>query len=229
MVTDDETGEDGSGKASRGKLSDALAELRAWQEKQTSRERHGAGELVRQSGVLQQATGCLLSDGTQADASSLTWQEDVADPDRVWSRPVTPGGMLRRRGRLQVEQGVALRFIDEIEADIPAVSPSADLPADLERDMAMSVRFRTLVERSELFAGLLYDALCNTLWVHRETGQQWDIGWRGAGGAVARLRGGGDYLDWYCSGREAQVDEQVLAELRLLGWELLEADGSVFD
>ena len=34
---------------------------------------------------------------------------------------------------------------------------------------------------------------------------------------------------WYCSGREAQVDEQVLAELRLLGWELLEADGSVFD
>jgi len=229
MAIDDETAEDDSGNTGWRTLSDAFAAPWAWQKEQTSRERHGAGELVRQSGVPQQATGCLLADGTQTDASCLTWQEDIADPDRVWNRPVTPGGMLRRRGHLQVEQGVALHFIDEVEADIPPMALPADTPADLERDMATSVRFGALVERSELFARLLYDALCNTLWVHRQTGQQWRLSWRGAGGVIARLRGTGDYMDWYCSGRKAEVDEQVLAELLVLGWKLLEADDPGFD
>jgi hypothetical protein len=36
------------------------------------------------------------------------------------------------------------------------------------------------------------------------------------------LRGEGDYMDWYCSMGEGLVDEQVLAEVSLLGWELAE-------
>ena len=38
----------------------------------------------------------------------------------------------------------------------------------------------------------------------------------------AMLRGQGDYMDWSCSTGEGLVDEQVLAEMRTLGWESAE-------
>jgi len=50
------------------------------------------------------------------------------------------------------------------------------------------------------------------------------MSWRWAGGLVARLRGEGDYADWYCAGGEGTVDEVVLAELQLLGWNLAATD-----
>jgi hypothetical protein len=40
------------------------------------------------------------------------------------------------------------------------------------------------------------------------------------------LRCEGDYMDWYCSMGEGFVDEQVLAELNALGWELSETHAS---
>ena len=222
MATEEETAEEG-GETGPRKLSDALAELWASQERSISRERHGDGELVRRDGIPNRASGCLLPDGSRTDALCLTGEQYLSDQDRVWNRPVTPDGPLRRRGRLWIEPGVALHFLDEAEADIPEATLSEAIPPDLERDMAMSARIPALVHGSELFARLLYAALCNTVWMHGATGQQWRISWRGAGSVVARLRGNGDYLDWYCGGEEATVDEQVLAELRALGWELLEA------
>lgn len=90
----------------------------------------------------------------------------------------------------------------------------------MERDMLASDRIRELVQAgSELFAGLLYAALCNTEWRHMATGQTWSEGWRSAGGTVASLRGEGSYMDWYGSGDEGFLDEQVLGELRLIGWQ----------
>ena len=65
-------------------------------------------------------------------------------------------------------------------------------------------------------------ALCNTDWRHVLTGARWQCSWRHAGAIVAMLRGEGDHMDWYCSMGEGLVDEQVLAELSLLGWELAE-------
>jgi len=87
----------------------------------------------------------------------------------------------------------------------------------------LSPRIRCLV-RSELFATLLYGALCNTVWRHKATGTPWRCSWRHAGGVVAGLRCSGDYLDWYCSKGEGLVDVQVLAEFSVLGWELAEAE-----
>ena len=59
------------------------------------------------------------------------------------------------------------------------------------------------------------------IWVHETTGQPWSVSWRGAGGVVSRLRGEGCYADWYCGGHEGTVDEQVLAKLKSMGWQLL--------
>ncbi len=200
-----------------------LDTLAASRERRTSRERHGNGELVRLDGIQYEASGCLLPDGTVTSAQCLTRRAHLADDDWVWSRPVTPGKALRRRGRLRIEPE-ALRFVDEIGADAPRLAAGEVPLADLERDLAMSARMRGLVGDSDLFAQLLYAALCGTVWRHEDTGRHRRVGWRSAGAVVAGLRGGGDYMDWYCSGNEVTVDEQVLAEVRRLGWDLLQAD-----
>ena len=202
-------------------LAEALAELAARQEQRTSRERHGEGELIKYSGVPTHALGCLLPDGGLTAATCLTRHDELADEDRVWTRPVVPGSPRRRRGRLRVEPGVALHFHDEGEADIPR-APRRTV-ADLAGDMAMSERMRTLVRDSDLFAALLYAALCNRIWIHEATGQEWSVSWRSAGSVVAHLRGSGDYLDWYCGGEEGKLDEQAVAELQALGWSPVEA------
>ncbi len=113
------------------------------QEQRTSRERHGDGELIRLDGIPHEASGCLLPNGTVTSARCLTRQAGLADDDLVWSRPVTPGEPLRRRGRLRIEPE-ALRFADEIGADAPRLAAGEAPPADLERDLAMSARMRAL-------------------------------------------------------------------------------------
>lgn len=204
-------------------LKDVLAELDKDREARTRRERHGRGELTLLDGVPVSATGCTLSDGSLTDAECLV--PHIAVPDetcRVWTRRLS-GSALRRRGRLTVVCGKALLFVDEPDADLVPTSaePDAGQP-DLERDLGLSPRIRSLV-RSELFATLLYGALCNTIWRHKATDTPWHCSWRHAGRVVAGLRCQGDYLDWYCSMGEGLVDEQVLAEIGALGWELAEA------
>ena len=196
-----------------------ILEVLALQESRISRETHGIGELVRSSGTPRSASGCLLPDGTQIAAECLTLEDELADEGRVWSRGISPGSPLRRRGRLRIDDGVGLFFIEDAEADAPA--RDAVEPADMERDMGASVPFRSLVARSDLFARLLYAAMCNIIWVHETTGQPWSVSWRGAGGVVSRLRGEGCYADWYCGGHEGTVDGQVLAKLKSMGWQLL--------
>lgn len=76
-----------------------------------------------------------------------------------------------------------------------------------------------------MFAQLLYAALCNTEWRRGATGEAWSCSWRMAGDVVAHLRGAGSYLDWHCSGGEGLVDEDVLAAIEGLGWELVREAG----
>jgi hypothetical protein len=115
-------------------------------------------------------------------------------------------------------------FVDQPNADF-AVSAAEGAPAgpDLESDLGTSPRIRELV-RSDVFATLLYAALCNTTWRHKATGTEWHCSWRSSGDVVAHLRCQGVYLVWYCSGGEGLVDDQVLAEIEALGWGLAEAD-----
>jgi len=184
------------------------------------REQHLQGELTLLDDVPQQATGCLLPDGTKTDARCLL--PDVAvrtEAHRVWTRHL-PGSALCRRGRLIVDSGKALFFVDEPGADLASAPIQHDaMRPSLERDLGTSARVRALAG-GDLFATLLYGALCNTVWRHKATGTAWHCSWRSAGDIVADLRGQGDYLDWYCFSGEGFVDEQVLAEIDALGWEL---------
>ena len=165
----------------------------------------------------------------------------------VWSRrlaPDDPADPRTRRGRLvavavpamEEAEGsddrsgpavAGLRFVDDPEAEPggafakDAGTPGAvPLPPSLERDLARSAAVAARIG-SDLFAGLLYGALCNTEWRHWATGAVWSCSWRTAGGIVAHLRGEGDYIDWYCHGGEGLVDEAVLAAIEAAGWDLM--------
>ena len=46
----------------------------------------------------------------------------------------------------------------------------------------------------------------------------WSCSWRYAGGIVADIEGKGDYMDYYCSGSEGHVFEEIEQDLFNLGW-----------
>jgi len=203
-------------------LAEFMESAAADREARTQRVRHGESVLTFLDGAPVSASGCLLPDGSVTDAECLLPHIAVDDALRVWTRCLR-GTVVRRRGRLVVEPGIALRFVDERDADLnDADEQPMTQPPSLERDLGLSQRLRELV-RSDMVATLLYGALCNTTWRHVATGTVWHCSWRHAGSIVAMLRCEGDYMDWYCS--MGLVDEQVLAEINALGWELAETQG----
>lgn len=65
--------------------------------------------------------------------------------------------------------------------------------------------FKDKVRGRDDYAQNLYAAMCNIRWQPTEVfpilkDEYWSASWRSAGGIVANLRGGGDYMDYYCSG-----------------------------
>lgn len=99
------------------------------------------------------------------------------------------------------------------------------LDKDLLADPEIQERVKDLA-----YAHKLYAALCNTQWqpddvmdILRE--HTWSASWRTAGGIVAELRDcGEDYVDWYCSGLEGCVHEDIRRDLKRLGWTCVEED-----
>jgi hypothetical protein len=182
-------------------------------------ERHGQSVLVRQDGKPLRATGCLLTDGSVTDAECLFPHWAVPDETRhIWTRGL-PGSRLCRRGRLAVDPGKALYFIDEPQADLTSASDMRQaVEPNLERDLSLSPRIRDLV-RSELFATLLCGALFTFAWRHKVTGTEWHCGWRYAGGIVGSLRCEADFSDGFTLEEVGFLDEQVLSEIAALGWE----------
>lgn len=210
-----------------GSIVDALAA----RDRLHSEVRYGDSTLRFFVGMPSRADACLLPDGTRTDArvvalppDARAWRDEgrPVDPAAcVWQRPIE-GTRLARRGRVVIDPGAGLRFVDEPEAGDDWNRDGERAPS-LERDLAASMRIQDLC-RSEVHAMLLYAALCNTTWQHAATGVNWSCSWRSAGAVVAHVRGEGDYIDWYCNGGEGMVDEGVLAEIEQLGWTLLAAD-----
>lgn len=97
---------------------------------------------------------------------------------------------------------------------------------DLADELANSTEICEKVLDDE-YAKDLYRALCNMQWMKREVmpvlrNELWRASWRCAGAVVADLRQEGDYLNWYCSGREGTVTEEIQEDLARLGWVLVE-------
>jgi len=60
------------------------------------------------------------------------------------------------------------------------------------------------------FANKVYANLCNLVWYDYINDEVISQSWRGAGGFVASIRNlGEDYMDFYCSGNEGQVDPEI--------------------
>ena len=76
------------------------------------------------------------------------------------------------------------------------------------------------------FATDVYGALCNMRWQSVENKENiYSCSWRYAGGVIAGMRCEGEsYLDFYCSGGEGNVTEEVKEDLRKLGWQPIEYD-----
>lgn len=69
----------------------------------------------------------------------------------------------------------------------------------------------------------LYAAMCNNEFMRLDVvsilkEETWGCSWRHAGGIIADMLGTGDYIDWYCSGCEGYIADEVLVDLKRLGW-----------
>jgi len=66
----------------------------------------------------------------------------------------------------------------------------------------------------------LYSALCNMQWRLKEDKEDvFSYSWRGAGGLVADMRAiGENYMDFYCTGGEGLVTQQILTIMNDAGF-----------
>lgn len=75
------------------------------------------------------------------------------------------------------------------------------------------------------YAQAFYAALCNTEWKKLNTDYIYSCSWRYAGGLVASMRyKGEDYLDFYCSGNESKVREDIEKDLNDLEYIRIESN-----
>ena len=78
------------------------------------------------------------------------------------------------------------------------------------------------------FATDVYGALCNMRWQNKEDSEDiYSCSWRYAGGLIAEMRDNTEYmnyLDFYCSGNEGQITEEVCEAFEKLGWKPLPWD-----
>jgi len=99
-----------------------------------------------------------------------------------------------------------------------------DLAEELAQDPDILHRVK-----DNVYAHKLYAALTNTEWQPDDVmdilkDATWSGSWRVVGGVIAELRNEGDYLDWYCSGNEGYVHEDIRQDLKRLGWVCVEED-----
>jgi len=81
----------------------------------------------------------------------------------------------------------------------------------VERGLGKRIREDTQVARD------MWSALANVDWKHAN-GHTAVYSFRSAGDLIAAIRGDGSYLDWYCSGPDAYVSEEIKAALAAEGW-----------
>ena len=97
---------------------------------------------------------------------------------------------------------------------------------NLEYDLRSTDWILEKVRSSDEYSQHLYAALCNNDFQKLEIipilkEEKWSCSWRYAGGIVANMKEQGDYIDWYCSGNEGSVTEEIKNDLKKLGWAVI--------
>lgn len=87
---------------------------------------------------------------------------------------------------------------------------------DLQIDLLNNSDIFTKCMNSEIYRGDLYSALCNNRFFYGDT--EWSCSWRFAGGLVSDIVGFGDYMDYYASGKESIVTDEIRDDLLKMGW-----------
>jgi hypothetical protein len=93
-----------------------------------------------------------------------------------------------------------------------------DIPKEnnLEYDLRSNERMLAKARNSEIYCTDLYSALCNNQFFYGD--KEWSCTWRYAGGIIADMIQKGDYIDWYCSGNEGFVTDEIKLDLIMMGW-----------
>lgn len=100
---------------------------------------------------------------------------------------------------------------------------------NLEYDLRSTDWILQKVRSSDKYAIDLYAALCNNDFQKQEVlpilkDQVWGCTFRYAGGIIADMRGEGSYIDWYCSGPEGHVTDEIRNDLARLGWAVITSE-----
>lgn len=105
--------------------------------------------------------------------------------------------------------------IDFIEVDDDHVNLTR---INLARDIQDSVMVKTKMRSSKDYCKRFYATLCNNE-LHKNNDVM-GYSWRSTGSLIADVLCTGDYLDWYCSGNEGHIDEEVEQDLLDMGWRI---------
>jgi hypothetical protein len=87
---------------------------------------------------------------------------------------------------------------------------------NLEYDLTNNERIVSKCVNSEIYCRDLYGALCNNRFFYGD--DEWVCTCREAGGIVADIIKSGNYMDWYCSGNESVVTDEIKLDLMMMGW-----------
>ena len=117
------------------------------------------------------------------------------------------------REQLLEQRAAQKDFVDDDTSHVNLSVPS------LFRDIMDTAFIKTKCLHSKDYCKRFYATLCNNGLAKGtyETGYSW----RGAGGLIADILGVGNYMDWYCSGNEGYIDDEVEEDLKAIGWAVL--------
>lgn len=185
-----------------------------WEGEVSWTESHGPAVVELLAGQYRVVRNCLMPDGSRGVAkASFHNHDDFVRIPPLWRQKHSDGSYTY--GRVAVEPGVDVRFMPD-----EALQPPSETHVDvLAQDLKADSKVMGQLKSDDEFARRLYAALCNLDW-HRPDGDEWHRGtWRYNGGLVASLRGKGEeYINFYCSGNEGSVADDVGSELARLGW-----------